>query len=146
MRVNEPTQRLAGRFAVLLAISSLAACADAAGPEQPMSGKQIYDRQCARCHGFDGRPTKASPTARDLTNRSYIDELGDKGIRRAIMEGRPPMTAPGQTQMMPAFGNQFSEPELQVLIGYVRSLSNPELGPEVHVPEAVREREGTPDE
>jgi mono/diheme cytochrome c family protein len=138
VRATKPTLR----FAALLSIGWLTACTDAAGPEQPMSGKQIYDRQCARCHGFDGRPTKASPTARDLTNRSYIDQLGDKRIREAIMEGRPPMTAPGQTQMMPAFGNQFSEPELQVLVGYVRSLSNPGVGPDVHVPEAVRAREG----
>jgi mono/diheme cytochrome c family protein len=128
---------------LLLLTGSLTACADAAGPEQPMSGKQIYDRQCARCHGPDGRPTKAAPTARDLTNRSYIDELGDKRIREAIMQGRPQMTAPGQVQMMPAFGNQFSEPELQVLIGYVRSLSNPGLGPDVHVPEAVQARPGS---
>ncbi len=145
VRASKPTLRLAAPFSIsiaLLSIALLAACTDAAGPEQPLSGKQIYDRQCARCHGFDGRPTKAAPTARDLTNRSYIDELGDKRIRQAIMEGRPPMTAPGQVQMMPAFGNQFSEPELQVLIGYVRSLSNPEVGPDVHVPEAVQDRDG----
>src|SRR5690606_33976798 len=66
-------------------VTSLAACSDAAGPEQPMSGEQLYNRQCARCHGLDGRPTKVSPTARDLTNRSYIDSLGNKGIRMAIM-------------------------------------------------------------
>jgi mono/diheme cytochrome c family protein len=138
VRGSKPTLRFV--FTTVLASSSalLGACTDAAGPEQPMSGKQIYDRQCARCHGADGRPTKAAPTARDLTNRSYIDELGDQKIRAAIMEGRPPMTGPGQTQMMPAFGNQFSEPELQVLVGYVRSLSNPGLGPDVHVPEAVK--------
>lgn len=143
MRANKPTLRFAAVLSIgLLSIALLGACTDAAGPEQPLSGKQIYDRQCARCHGFDGRPTKASPTARDLTNRSYIDQIGDKNIRAAIMEGRPPMTAPGQTQMMPAFGNQFSEPELAVLVGYVRSLSNPEVGPDVHVPEAVQARDG----
>jgi mono/diheme cytochrome c family protein len=137
-----PGFRLRSVVTAVLSLTGSLACTDAAGPEQPMSGKQIYDRQCARCHGPDGRPTKAAPTARDLTNRSYIDELGDQRIRQAIMEGRPPMTAPGQTQMMPAFGNQFSEPELQVLIGYVRSLSNPGLGPDVHVPEAVNGRSG----
>jgi mono/diheme cytochrome c family protein len=139
VRGSKPTLRFV--FTALLLTGSsawLGACTDAAGPEQPMSGKQIYDRQCARCHGADGCPTKAAPTARDLTNRSYIDELGDQKIRAAIMEGRPPMTGPGQAQMMPAFGNQFSEPELQVLVGYVRSLSNPGLGPDVHVPEAVK--------
>lgn len=142
VRGSKPTLRFAFTLGAVLSWFSLAACTDAAGPEQPMSGKQIYDRQCARCHGPDGRPTKAAPTARDLSNRSYIDELGDKRIREAIMQGRPPMTAPGQAQMMPAFGNQFSEPELQVLVGYVRSLSNPGLGPDVHVPEVVKARSG----
>lgn len=106
-----------------------------------MSGEQLYNRHCARCHGMDGRPTKAAPTARDLTNRSYINELGNKGIRGAIMAGRP-MGMPVDQQLMPAFGNQFSEPELEVLIGYVRSLSNPEVGPEKLTPAAVNERSG----
>ena len=110
-----------------------------------MSGKQLYQRQCARCHGADGRPTKASPTARDLTNRTYIDSLGDQKIRMAIMQGRPAMAAPGQEKLMPAFGGQFSEPELKVLIGYVRSLSNSALGPGELTPEAISEREVEPE-
>jgi mono/diheme cytochrome c family protein len=125
---------------VALGLSGLIGCSNAAGPEQPMSGEQLYNRQCARCHGIDGRPTKASPTARDLTNRSYMDSLGNKGIEAAIMGGRPAGVPPEQ-QLMPAFGNQFSAPELEVLMGHVRSLSNPELGPEQLTPEAVKQRE-----
>lgn len=125
-----------------LSLVSAAACSNVAGPEQAMSGKQIYERQCARCHGLEGRPTKAAPTARDLSNRSYIESLDDKQIRMAIMQGRPAMVPPGGQKMMPAFGNQFSAPELEVLIGYVRSLSNPALGPAELTPEAVRERSG----
>ena len=64
-----------------------------------------------------------------------------QGGRGAIMAGRP-MGMPRDQQLMPAFGNQFSEPELEVLIGYVRSLSNPKVGPEQLTPEAVRERSG----
>ncbi len=109
-------------FAALLALAlASSACSTAAGPERELSGKQIYDRHCARCHGLDGRPTPAAPTARDLTNRSYIDSLGDRKIEAAIMAGRPPN--------MPAFGGQFSQLEMDLLVGYVRSLSNPELGP-----------------
>jgi mono/diheme cytochrome c family protein len=117
------------------------ACSNAAGPEQPMSGEQLYNRQCARCHGTDGRPTKAAPSARDLSNRVYIDSLGKEGIRQAIMTGRP-VGMPVEQQLMPAFGNQFSAPELELLIGHVRSLSNPELGPVQQSPEALRERTG----
>lgn len=91
-----------------------------------MSGKSTYDRHCARCHGLDGRPTPVAPTARDLTNRKYVDELGDRRIEMAIMGGRPPT--------MPAFGGQFSQPEMDLLISYVRSLSNPELGPHRMLP------------
>jgi len=114
-----------------------AACSDPAGPETELSGKQVYDRHCARCHGFDGRPNEVSPGARDLSNRSYIDSLGDDKVRAAIMMGRPPM-GPDMPPAMPAFGGQFSDPELKVLIGYVRSLSNPELGPQTLTPEATR--------
>ena len=121
----------------LASIALLAGCSDVAGPEQAMSGQQIYQRQCARCHGLDGRPTKASPGARDLSNRSYIESLGDQKIRMAIMQGRPVNAGPNQPKTMPAFGGQFSEPELKLLIGYVRSLSNPELGPAKLTPEAV---------
>ena len=112
----------------LLLLSLAAGCKPSAGPEQELSGRQIYERHCARCHGEAGKPTVASPGARDLSNRSYMDSLGDKKIRAAIMSGRPP-AGPGQPPAMPAFGGQFSDPELKVLIGYVRSLSNPELGP-----------------
>jgi mono/diheme cytochrome c family protein len=128
---------LAASFAGLIWLSG---CSNAAGPEQSMSGEQLYNRQCARCHGLDGRPTKVAPGARDLSNRSYIDSLGNKAIRAAIMGGRPVGVPPDQ-QLMPAFGNQFSDPELEVLIGYVRSLSNPELGPQQLTPEAVSERD-----
>ena len=130
------TRRLHRGVRALVWLVALGGCSDVAGPEQPLSGQQIYERQCARCHGLDGRPTKASPTARDLTNRSYVDSLGNKQIRAAIMQGRPVGGAPGQAKVMPSFGNQFSEPELEVLVGYVRSLSNPELGPDRLAPQA----------
>jgi mono/diheme cytochrome c family protein len=136
-----PVRRLRPTLLAIAALISLAGCSNAAGPEEPLSGQQLYNRHCARCHGLEGRPTKASPMARDLTNRTYIDELGNKAIRAAIMAGRP-VGMPVEQQLMPAFGNQFSEPELEVLIGYVRSLSNPDLGPEQQTPAVVRERPG----
>ena len=91
-----------------------------------MSGKRIYDRNCARCHGFDGRPTKESPGARDLSNKSYIESLSDETIRGVIEGGRPPS--------MPAFRGQFMEPSMKLLVAYVRSLSDPEAGQAVAAP------------
>jgi mono/diheme cytochrome c family protein len=109
------------RGIVALGLLGLLGCSNASGPEREMSGKATYDRHCARCHGMDGRPTPLAPTARDLTNRSYMDDLGDRRIQMAIMAGRPPA--------MPSFGGQFSQPEMDLLVAYVRSLSNPEVGP-----------------
>ena len=137
---RRPTWLAALGVSVALGLS-LTGCTNAAGPEEPMSGQRLYERHCSRCHGSDGRPTKVSPGARDLSNRSYLDSLGNKGIRGAIMAGRP-AGMPEDQQLMPAFGNQFSEPELELLVGYVRSLSNPALGPEQQTPEAVRARTG----
>ena len=60
----------------------------------------------------------ARNSARDLRNKSYIDSLSDEAIRRAIEGGRPPN--------MPAFGGQFMEPSMKLLIAYVRELSEAE--------------------
>ena len=92
------------------------ACQSPSGPERELSGKRIYDRNCARCHGLDGKPTSESPSARDLTNRSYVSSLSDEAIRRTIEGGKPPS--------MPAFGGQFMEPSMKLLVAYVRELAD----------------------
>jgi mono/diheme cytochrome c family protein len=98
-------------------LADTAACKPPGGPERELSGERIYNRHCARCHGTDGRPTRDSPTARDLTNASYLDALSDDRIRMTVRGGKPPN--------MPAFGDQFMEPSLKVLVAYVRTLSKP---------------------
>lgn len=100
----------------MLSASCLVACQSPSGPERELSGKQIYDRNCARCHGLDGKPTSESPSARDLTNRSYVSSLSDEAIRRTIEGGKPPA--------MPAFGGQFMEPSMKLLVAYVRELAD----------------------
>ena len=112
--------------ALALAVSG---CSQAAGPERELSGQVVYDRHCARCHGRDGRPTKEAPTARDLSNGSYMRSLSDRAIRRTIMMGKPPA--------MPAFGGQFLDPELALLVAYVRTLAPPP-------PEAEEAERGSP--
>jgi mono/diheme cytochrome c family protein len=124
-RVNGSLRRLAREGALVtlgaLAVVVLAACSDVAGPERELDGKQIYDRNCARCHGFDGRGTPEVPAARDLSNAFYMATMDDRRLERAIRAGKPPG--------MPAFGNQFMEPSMQVLVKYVRSLSEQPQAP-----------------
>jgi cytochrome c oxidase cbb3-type subunit 3 len=97
------------------AVSLLAACSEAAGPEREISGEQIFARYCSRCHGPDGKGTTDTPDARDLSHRRTMDRLSDARLRQLITMGQNPK--------MPAFRGQFTEASLRVLIAHVRSLS-----------------------
>lgn len=105
----------------------LVGCKNPSGPERDLDGKRVYDRHCARCHGLDGRPTKESPGARDLSNRSYMSQLSDDDLRRAIEMGKPPA--------MPAFGGKFMTPTQKLLIAYVRKLSDPDVAKDLAPPQ-----------
>ncbi len=103
------------RSAVVGALVIAAACGEATGPEREISGQQLYEQYCARCHGADGRPTPEQPQARNLADRRIVDALSDEAIFMIVQRGREPG--------MPAFGDQFTEASLSVLVAYVRSLS-----------------------
>lgn len=99
------------RVLVLLALAG--GCTQPTGPEVPISGEQLYNQYCARCHGVDGVPTKDAPTASSFADARFVGTLSDEGMKGVIRSGR------GQ---MPGFGEQFTEATLQVLVAYVRSL------------------------
>ncbi len=90
-------------------------CQVPAGPQRALAGQEIYERHCARCHGIDGKGVASTPGARDLSNASYMAGRTDDQLRGAIMRGIPPN--------MPAFGGQFLEPSMKVLVAYIRGLS-----------------------
>jgi len=94
-----------------------AACTAPSGPERPISGKQIFARHCARCHGTDGRGTAAYAQSgiQDLSDPMYMNRIGDDQLRQIIRMGKPPK--------MPGFEGQFIEPSLGVLVAYVHSLA-----------------------
>lgn len=104
----------------LVCLLSVTGCENPTGPERPIEGQVIFNRHCARCHGPDGKGSKESPSAKDLTNKAFIDGFTDDQLRMAIHNGRPPA--------MPGFRGEFAEPTLKVLIAYVRSLSDPSVG------------------
>lgn len=120
---------------VVLTAPLWAACVVPAGPEKEISGEELFERHCARCHGADGKGDPTMPSARDLTNESYMASKNDEQIQRVIMQGRPPN--------MPAFGGQFGEPSMKVLVGYVRSLSDPSVAGATRPPEE-RAQSGQP--
>lgn len=77
---------------------------------------ELYTKYCASCHGKDGRgkTLKAKLNhARDLTDRAWQSETSDERMFNAIMNGK---------RKMPAFNKKLSEPEIDAVVGYVRSL------------------------
>ncbi len=93
-----------------------AGCGDPTGPEREISGEQLYNQYCARCHGVDGRGVSSQPAARDrLSDPRIVGMMSDEYISGVIRGGKPPN--------MPAFRGEFTDATLMVLVAYVRSLS-----------------------
>ncbi|MCH9685337.1 MAG: cytochrome c [Deltaproteobacteria bacterium] len=103
----------AGIAALVLALAGLGGCSEATGPEREIVASQLYNQYCARCHGADGKPTAAAPTASSFAVAANVERLTDEGIKGVIRAGR------GQ---MPGFGERFTDATLQVLVAYVRKL------------------------
>ena len=76
----------------------------------------IYNRQCASCHGRDGRgrTRRGRQThARDMTNASWQDDVSDERLFNSINNGRG---------KMPAFRKKISENDVDALVGHVRRM------------------------
>ena len=83
----------------------------------PATAAAIYSKDCAVCHGRDGRgkTTKGRLThARDLTNAEWQNNVTDERIFNSINSGKG--------KKMPAFGKKLSDAEMDSLVPYVRGL------------------------
>lgn len=98
-----------------LALVLAGGCSSPTGPERPLDGKTLFLQHCARCHGTDGRGVPEVPGVRDLTDARVMEQLRNDQLKMVIRMGKPPR--------MPAFGNEFTDAALEVLVAYVRSLS-----------------------
>jgi mono/diheme cytochrome c family protein len=101
----------------------------AAGPgkaEQMASaspGKSIYDRDCATCHGPEGKgdgETAAylTPQPQDFTT-GIIQKRSDEFLSAVIAKGGP---AKGLSESMPG-SPKLSKTDVQSVVAYVRELS-----------------------
>jgi len=113
------------RFTLFVALTlaawggALAGCStgDDPGPAVAVEPAVIYARNCARCHGADGRGDpeikKTMPNVRDFHDREFLARANTDSIVSIVMAGK------GQ---MPAFARSLSMPKMQALSGYVRRL------------------------
>src|SRR4030095_13065173 len=99
-----------------LAAHSLASPLPAGSQKPPNSSNSLFAKNCATCHGKDGRAKtfKAKLNhARDLTDPEWQVSVTDERLFNSINNGRG---------HMPAWGKKLSETEINSLVAYVRQL------------------------
>lgn len=80
------------------------------------SAAQLYGKNCASCHGRDGRAKTLKGKlrhARDLTDADWQGRVSDERIFNSIINGKG---------KMPAYEKKLSEQEIDALVAYVRAL------------------------
>lgn len=83
---------------------------------EPFDAAAIYNSQCAKCHGRDGRgkTTRGRLThSRDLTKSDWQNDVSDERIFNSISNGKG---------KMPSFKKKLSDGDIDSLVGYVRRL------------------------
>ena len=100
----------------LIAIARPSHPSDTAASESETSAAQLFSKNCARCHGKDGRAKglKAKAVgARNFTGAQWQDRVSDERLFNSINNGKGKMAA---------YGKKLSEAEINSLVNYVRSL------------------------
>ena len=92
---------------------------------KPGRGRELYKANCVACHGETGKGDGPGagvlkPPPRDHTDRAYMSTLSDEEIGNIIRMGGAPKGKP----LMPSHP-QINGADLQALVAYVRSLSQP---------------------
>jgi len=80
-----------------------------------LNSAQLYAKQCASCHGRDGRAKTIKGKlkhARDLTDGDWQERVSDERIFNSITNGK---------EKMPAYGKKLSQEQIEALVTYVRA-------------------------
>jgi mono/diheme cytochrome c family protein len=116
-------QNSAGRVAAAVMLVFLAEPLSAAEKAAASSGQRIYDRECATCHGAEGKgdgETAAylTPQPQDLTT-GILQKRSDEFLTAVIAKGG---VAKGLSESMPAFP-KLSKSDVQSVVVYIRQLA-----------------------
>jgi cytochrome c553 len=113
-QVNEHSKmkKLLPLTIALLALPALSVCA--------ADGKAIYEKECAKCHGADGKGQTAMGKrngAKDYTDAKVQEELKDEAAIKAVKEGYK--TKEGKVVMKPAEG--MPDDDVKAVVAYMRT-------------------------
>lgn len=99
---------------------SIAIAALAAWSARAEDAKALYEKDCAKCHGADGKgQTKMGQKVgcKDYTDAKVQEELKDEAAIKAIKEGVKDKD--GKQVMKPAEG--LSDDDVKALVAYMRT-------------------------
>jgi mono/diheme cytochrome c family protein len=92
----------------------------------PAKGKVVYSNGCIACHGAEGRGAPEDITRfirpdtwPDFTRCDQTTAEPDVSYKAVIVHGGHGL---GFSQIMPAFGNQLSDEEINDVVAYLRTL------------------------
>jgi cytochrome c oxidase cbb3-type subunit 3 len=111
LNIEEPSNMVLRQLRIAVLATAMTATAGLAAAQtfnQPGSGKQLFDALCSDCHGPDGRGDEAPA----LTHPLAAD---DNALKKIIRDGD---LARGMPRV-----RRFTEPEVEVLASYVRTIS-----------------------
>lgn len=87
-------------------------------------GKKLYRMYCVQCHGTAGDGNGINAASMSVQPRSHIDteemsQRSDAELFKVIAEGGP---AINKSVLMPAWGDNMSEAQIQALVEHLRLL------------------------
>jgi mono/diheme cytochrome c family protein len=95
-----------------------AACNRSGANGQAQNGEQAFASICAKCHGSDGRggvpAAEGANAPRNFCDAAFQAARTDEQLKEVIRKGKGGM---------PAFGNVFSDAELQGLVHKIRGFN-----------------------
>lgn len=121
---------LAGLVALALGASPLQAAAQDP-PAAPRTGKQVFESVCIACHGPDGRGG-VNPALEevvkppDFTDCAFAAREPDRGFLAVAHNGGP---ARGFSPLMAPLGGAFTEEELLLAVGHIRTFCTDQSWP-----------------
>jgi hypothetical protein len=95
------------------------------------TGQQVYDSVCVACHGPDGKAgvnleLEKTITPPDFTDCAFAVREPDRGFLAVAHNGGP---ARGFSPLMPPWGGGFSEAELALAVGHLRTFCTDQRWP-----------------
>jgi mono/diheme cytochrome c family protein len=93
-----------------------AAAMESSRSQAPSGGSAIFVKNCASCHGEDGKGVSGLKTP-DFTSAAVQASLTDEQIETTIRHGK-------KNTMMPAWEGKLSDTDIQSVRGFLRSLGN----------------------